>query len=55
MLVELDGEKEEEQEHSVMDSKFGDLVDHTEGYVPGAQVQCKLQEGNFRAIIVDTC
>ena len=53
LLVEWDGEKEEEREHSVMDSKFADLIDPTEGYVPGAQVQCKLQEGNFHAKIID--
>lgn len=43
-----------EDEHSVVEGKVVELVDHGSGFIPGANVQCVLREGKFSATIITT-
>ena len=54
LLVEWGGEGDgkEEREHSVINTKFADLLHPANGYIAGADVSCRLKEGTFHATII---
>ena len=49
LLVEWE---EEEEGHSVIDSKVAKLQEGSDAFVPGARVRCQLQEGEYLATII---